>query len=460
VALRLFAESPVVGTGPGTWVVQRISQTQPGEFDDYIPHAHNIYAQTLAELGVVGAVAGVVLLVMLARLLLRAARGHNADRRRWAFATAIGLTYFGTHHLFDFYVNEPSILFALALPIAYLEATDMREATRQRWVSSARVRSGANLAAIGVVLVAVLGLAVQEVPALKAADAVARADAGDWAVADAPAREAAAADPGISPYLFTAGLTAAHNGDHAAAVGYFRIVAERDDLPEAWLNLAAEALAAGDRADVAPALRAALRLGIRRTSIAIPAGALALRAGEQPLGIETLITAVVTAPSFLADPWWELDTEATAVRAEVAERAAAAAPGSAWEISLMTGDVARARELAGSPDVAHFVDAWAGDDDAKARLEAEAQARPFDTQLLGWCARLERRRGNEPAANRFLYLAETTSPGSAALGRDVRVVDPSAVDSPDPSLAVFWAPFTYRRFVPRDMLVPSLLHLA
>ena len=42
----------------------------------------------------------------------------------------------------------------------------------------------------------------------------------------------------------------------------------------------------------------------------------------------TAAVAVVTAPSFLADPWWELDTEATAVRAEVAEQAAAAAPGS------------------------------------------------------------------------------------------------------------------------------------
>ena len=60
---RMFAEAPILGTGPGTWVIQRVRYTYAPETDYYIPHAHNVYAQTFAELGVVGALAGVVLLV-------------------------------------------------------------------------------------------------------------------------------------------------------------------------------------------------------------------------------------------------------------------------------------------------------------------------------------------------------------------------------------------------------------
>ena len=62
VALRMFADRPLLGHGPGTWAVDRVSYTQPGELDFYIPHAHDIYLQTLAELGLVGAILGILAL--------------------------------------------------------------------------------------------------------------------------------------------------------------------------------------------------------------------------------------------------------------------------------------------------------------------------------------------------------------------------------------------------------------
>jgi O-antigen ligase len=61
-ALRMFADKPLTGLGPGTWTVERIRYTVAPEADYYIPHAHNIWLQTLAELGLVGALAGVVML--------------------------------------------------------------------------------------------------------------------------------------------------------------------------------------------------------------------------------------------------------------------------------------------------------------------------------------------------------------------------------------------------------------
>jgi hypothetical protein len=41
-AVRMFADAPLLGTGPGTWVVQRIRYTVAPETDYYIPHAHDI----------------------------------------------------------------------------------------------------------------------------------------------------------------------------------------------------------------------------------------------------------------------------------------------------------------------------------------------------------------------------------------------------------------------------------
>ena len=50
-AVRMFQEAPLLGTGPGTWAVQRAAYTRPGELDWYVTHAHDMYLQTLADPG-------------------------------------------------------------------------------------------------------------------------------------------------------------------------------------------------------------------------------------------------------------------------------------------------------------------------------------------------------------------------------------------------------------------------
>ena len=56
-AIRMFQDAPLLGQGPGTWMVRRMAFTEPGEFDYYQPHAHDQYLQTAAELGIVGLMA-------------------------------------------------------------------------------------------------------------------------------------------------------------------------------------------------------------------------------------------------------------------------------------------------------------------------------------------------------------------------------------------------------------------
>ena len=115
--------SPAVGLGPGSWAALRTSFTAAPDPDYYIPHAHNIYLQTLAEFGILGLAAGLVVVLLVLRLLYGAVRDPDPVRRRFGWCALFATIYFAGHQLLDFYANAPSILFAFAIPIAWLDAT-------------------------------------------------------------------------------------------------------------------------------------------------------------------------------------------------------------------------------------------------------------------------------------------------------------------------------------------------
>ena len=245
-AQRMLAESPLVGTGPGTWVIQRIRYTYAPETNYYIPHAHNIYAQTASELGIIGLLAGLFLVISLVMLIRGGLADADATRRRWAWAAAVGITYFAAHQLLDFYANMPAALFAAALPVAWLDATARQPLAAFRWRLPDVLPAPATLAGVALVAAACVGLVASQIPAAHESNAVDLANTGQWPQADAEATTAITEDPAWSPYALTEGLTAANVGDHARAAAAFRRVATTDDLPEAWVDLAAEDAILGD----------------------------------------------------------------------------------------------------------------------------------------------------------------------------------------------------------------------
>ncbi len=292
---RMFAEAPVLGTGPGTWVIQRVRYTYAPETDYYIPHAHNIYAQTFAELGVVGALAGVVLLVGLAGLIRGAIRDDDPTRRRWGWAAAFAVVYFAAHQLLDFYMNMPAILFAAVLPVAWLDATSRRGSSADAPAAPARLERPARVGQVaGVVALALalVGFGLSERTASTHAGAVAAYDEGVWAEADILAQEAVVEDPAWPPYQFTEGLTAAAAGEHQRAADAFRRAAEADDLPEAWLDLAAEEALLGNGDAAREALDHAVRLGLQRPALAMAIGELAARLGNTDLAASAFAAAM------------------------------------------------------------------------------------------------------------------------------------------------------------------------
>ncbi len=473
-AIRMFQSSSLLGTGPGTWVPLRTSFTLPGEIDYYIPHAHSLYAQTLAEFGLLGVAAGLLVVGCLAWLIRGAITDPDPVRRRVGWAALFATTYFGAHQLLDFYPNMPATLFVFALPIAWLDATSRRPilvrgrnglsawSRRTRWL--VYPVSGALL------LASVAWLAISEASALRMSDGVALANRGEWAAALPAFAAAAAADPDLPPYQLALGIASANTGNLAAAAVAFQRSAGTDNLPAAWLDLAAVRAGLGDARGAREALSRSLVLGEQQASINLGAGVVFLGLGEKPEATAAFVRALRQAPSLAGDRWWQSTPDLAALWPGILDGAIReASPATGVDLALSAGDVGRARTIAASrTDPADAADreltnlviaAWDGDRAALDALYARAAARPLDTRTVTWCARLAARAGDSRRARAFRSWLDGFSPGAGTGGLEVRVTDAAPGYGVAGSSAMFYGHYSYRRPTPWDLLVPSLPHL-
>jgi len=464
-ALQMFSESPIHGTGPGTWVAQRVAYTPPTATDYYIPHAHNVVAQTLAEFGLLGIAAGAFAAILVGGLVLRAIRSGDPRRRLLGWGTVLAGIYFATHNLLDFYPSLPPALFAFAIPIAWLDATNPGEANpgpspngRARWA----------IPAVGAVAIAVSTgwLLWSESQAAIHDRAVVAINAGRYDDALPDARAAVAADPGIAAYHLTLGLAAENAGHADEAADAFRQAAALDDLPDAWLGLADAEIRLGDQGAARDAVHEALRVGFQQPAIIVPAAGLLNSLGEKALANDALEEALVLAPSLGSDPTFRALIDGDP--AVVIDRAIADLGGStsAVELALRTGETDKARQLAaqlGGNDrevMALVIKAWDRDATAKASLETFAHAHPFDDLSLGWTARFARRDGDVAAADGFERWANLTEVYSGSGFRDMAI----NTGPPDPSSTVgssagFYGHYTYRRPTPWNLIPIDLPQL-
>jgi O-antigen ligase/tetratricopeptide (TPR) repeat protein len=460
-ALRMFEASPVAGFGPGSWMIRRVAFTEPGELDWYQPHAHSQYFQTAAELGIVGLFAGLVAFGAVAWLLLRALRGDDSERRRWAWASVFGLTYLGLNVFVDTH-TIPTVALLLGLPIAVLDATSReglglpRSAGRAAWW----LRDAALVLLVLACAASLLQLVRTESAAIAHQQAVAAAEAGDWGDALAPALEAARADPEFGVYQLTAALALAAAGEWEQAEAAYRRVIQIDDLPTAWLGLArAQAALDRPRGEVEASLTEALRLGFQQAALVLAAGQVYDEVGAADEADDAYALVLTLAPSLAADAAWqaELGTERFA---RIVDAAFERAPGQAWDIALTSGDPERARALAADqPDAAlkaHIIDAWSGDADALAAVYAAADATPLDATRLSLAARLAAHIGDDEAAmkyRRLIRLGPHYAPITVPVGYGER--DPM-VDAPLGTGTYYYGTYTYRRAMPVDLLPPGM----
>ncbi|MCU0506225.1 MAG: O-antigen ligase family protein, partial [Chloroflexi bacterium] len=323
-AWTMGLDSPAVGSGPGMWVAQRIAYTPAPETDYYIPHAHDLYLQTFAEHGVLGLVAGAIAVGCLLWLLARAVRSEDPLRRRLGWCAVFATAYFGAHQVLDFYPNMPAALFAFALPVAWLDARSDRSIASGRLPAGWRRTAGVGLA--GLVAVAVGVLAWSETSALDLDGAVRAANRADWPAAVPAAEAAVRRDPEMPANQLVLGLAAARVGDLTAAEKALATAAAADDLPVAWLDLAAVQVALGEDAAARESLRRAMRLGEQQATVALGAGDLYLRIGEPTSAHDAFVAAIRTAPSLAGDPYWTAREEVAAMWPSVLDGALALMP--------------------------------------------------------------------------------------------------------------------------------------
>ena len=120
-ATRMWQDAPLLGHGPGTWAAERVAWLAPTDLDYVVPHAHDVYLQTLAELGLAGLLLGAIAIASVLWLVLRALRSPGAQRRAWAWATLLVGGYLAVVDVVDFYANLPGLLLVAVIPIALLD---------------------------------------------------------------------------------------------------------------------------------------------------------------------------------------------------------------------------------------------------------------------------------------------------------------------------------------------------
>lgn len=468
-AAKMFADSPVIGTGPGTWVALRAAYTSDVGSDYYIPHAHDIYLQTLAELGIVGAIAGAVGVYFVGRLILRAIRGPDASRAAMGWATLLALGYFAAHQLLDFYASMPAALAAAAIPVAYLDATAPQQPTgaRSDWFRGIPWATAMSLAALALLAVSVSWLALSESRARVHADAVALIEDRDWQGAQVPARAAALADPDMPAFQVTLGLAALNSSHPDEAAAAFRRAAEADDLPESWLGLATAQVDLGDAVGAGQSLKRAMRLGVVQPAVDLAVGQLYVELGDLERARSAYLNALVITPTLFGDPGLATFVRPAATADDLADAAIAHSPGepAAVEVALEMGRRSQAETLAqscGPADQAMFalvIPAWFGDEAAFRATEALAQSQPLNNSIQLWTAALASRFGNPGAAFRFQRIAvinETPSPRELGEVRLARSGDPGIGDG---TSTQYYGHFTYRRTTPANMIPARFIGL-
>ena len=458
---RMFGSHPLTGVGPGMWVVDRIRFTEPPEVDYYIPHAHNIALQTAAELGVVGAIAAVFVLFVLARLLFAGIRSSDPLTSRLGWAALLGGVYLLGHQMFDVFAPMPAVGFCYALIVARLDA---RVSDERRIEPSPRSHRFVAPALAGALVLSTVWLGRTEAVAVTNDRAVSAANEGDWQAAQASASAAVADDPTMPPYLFTLGLAEAHAGDLAAALEHIRASADVDDYPIAWLDVARLALDLGRPDEARHAAGEALRLGYQQPEVAFGVSTIDLELGDEDGAVAALAAAFVAAPGFASDPTWGDPTRRTLFDAAVDAALAQASPGVGYKIALEAGRLPTALALVDALPLDQrlvpglVARAWGADDAAFDQLHRLAMEDPLDTETVSLCRRVAARSHDaEWIGARSWTCSGAGAPGALIV---VRIGPPPTwrVYLPGPDFSWHFE-YVYRRFAPWDELVPGLPHL-
>jgi O-antigen ligase len=432
-ALAIFAQHPLFGGGPGTWVQLKLLNSPVGATNLVLPHAHDLYVETLAEVGVVGSIALVVLVALICRRLLSGTRSIDRGLAAESVAVLLGLVAVAGQSFTDDMVNLPAICLLLVLVVGWIEgglvaAPSEREPVPTRAWPLARI--GGALALVAVI-VSILPVAALDRAALVADRGNTAAGTGDWTAALAGYDEALALDPGMTLYSLERATALARVGRAVEARTLFGSATLTDQLPTNLVSLAALDASGGDCTLALTHAQLAVARGPNDAAVALNAGAIAERCGSGEAAVIWYAASLAAMPQLAGDAYWT-DAARSGRRAATLDNASsllagAGDPADAVVLSAYAGDLDGARrQLAalGAPCVTcQAVIDWQSGDRAAATagLRADLAAHPLDWTAAVSLARFSWFAGDNANAVKYKRWAEIVQ-GDAA---------PSAVTAPN-----------------------------
>ncbi|MEO8274030.1 MAG: O-antigen ligase family protein [Chloroflexota bacterium] len=285
-AVAIFATDPLTGGGPTTFSWLRLAYVPDYVYPVPVRLAHNVAMQTLADGGVLLALAFVVLL---ATYVTAATRRASDMPRRVGLAVIIG---FAAASFLDDFSSLPAIMACVITVAAWVISPERPEGetpSHRHWMLPAAVACLFALAAPAVVGV--------DQARMAAADGRSAAVRGDWHAAQERFAVATSAYPGNAGYWLGHGLAAWHAGDDTAALSAYRA---------AYSINPADARAAGALAELAttPEERArwldiATRQGITDPQYAFRLGAVHWSEGDRDAALAAYGLAVAIDPALV-----------------------------------------------------------------------------------------------------------------------------------------------------------------
>jgi hypothetical protein len=394
-AVDQFAHAPLLGGGPGTYGERRLTDVVDVIGHLVFPDAHNIILNTAAEIGLVGVLGLLAIVLLLGTAVLGAWREAPGERSIIA-GGLFGIAVLAGHGMVDVIFGLIGIVI-VAIAVVALVVTRASPArpspqTNRRWILPP--------------LAAALAVAVASSAfVLRTETTFGALDAADQNLKDSPsqvlatASDATHATPDVTPAWLVQMVAADAIGDLAGAITAARQTIRLEGFGQQWMMLAILASRSDDRATELDAIAHATS-GPTDPFVELNASILLDAAGD-PAAAETAARQLL-----LVEPDVEqvlefgptaLSTTVARVRPAVAQDRLAAGDADAAFVIALTGEDhpladALVATLATSDKSsagmwATIVDAWFGDASARATLDAASVASPTQSHLL-WSWRI------------------------------------------------------------------------
>lgn len=465
-ALSIFAAHPVFGAGPGTWVQLKVAANPVGVPNLSLPHAHDTYVQAAAELGIVGLVA---LLVLVVAVVLRFRQGFRATTDDHAAPTLsleaaaviVSAAAIAGQSLVDNFSNLPFVCLIVVSLVAWVDGRlSEREAERAEAAGSTlrgiswRIAKSRVLAAAGLVAIALAFPTLLRVDGAAIQSQSGNDDArrGDWGLALLKYDLARQADPGFTLYELQAASALARLGRTEEARAILAGAVESDRVAINLIGLAALEAERGSQEAARALASDAMGLGYGESTIALNAGLIAERFGDDATALDRYANAIAWNPPVAESDFWSEAARLVPKQVVVDTAVRRTDPFVAALIRAYAGDAPAAQAALAAMPVSPTRDAYvaavlgvSGDTLASlAKFDALLQANPSDWFAAALAARIAHRASNEIAAARYARWAVTVQ-GDSAPGVFSEALLPASADDPWAGLPSTYPWSTYLR---------------